>query len=173
MNTSGVVGLDLSLRATGLAFIPADWACDFSRVRVGHFGQELRKDASEALRMERVRYIRDRVLEFVQRCGSPAVFIEQYAFTSQTGHAHAAGELGGAVKLALHQQAFLIHVVAPASARKLLGKAPRKDAKVWTQAQVYKMGAPRVWTGDELDAFVVANYGATEVGVPALIARAA
>ncbi len=59
--------------------------------------------------------------------------------------------------------------VHSASARKLLlGKLPRKDVKVFTQAKVYAMGAPMWWTGDMIDSFTIANYGRSQVGLPAL-----
>jgi Holliday junction resolvasome RuvABC endonuclease subunit len=118
----------------------------------------LPKDADELARARRLQAIRSEVLGFVKRHGCRVAVLEQYAFSSQASQAHALGELGGVIKVLLAELQVEVHVVPPASARKLLGKAPRKDVKVWAHQRLYTAGAPHHWTGDQLDAFVVANY---------------
>jgi Holliday junction resolvasome RuvABC endonuclease subunit len=152
-----VAGLDLSLTSTGMVALPLRWGRDWSRVAVERAGGSCRKDALESERITRIKSIRDAVVAFVFLHGVRVAVIEQYAFTSDHGHAHALGELGGAVKLALLEHHVELAVVSPATARKCFGKQPRKDAKIWAHQRLYACGAPHSWTGDQLDAFVVAN----------------
>jgi hypothetical protein len=164
-----VAGLDLSLTSTGMVALPLRWSRDWAPVAVGKAGRSCRKDAPERERIERVQSIRDAVVEFVFLHGATVAVLEQYAFTSDHGHAHALGELGGAVKLALLEHGVELAVTSPATARKCLGKQPRKDAKIWAHQKLYACGAPHSWTGDQLDALVVANNWLAENGGDAII----
>jgi len=166
-----VLGLDLSLRATGMVAVPLDWGQDWSRVSVAEVGHGLPKDAGPAERVERLVTIRNAVLEFAHEHRVHQAWIEQYAFTAIKSQAHSLGELGGIVMVSLHQLGVALHVVPPASARQLLGKAPRKDAKQWAAARLRDAGAPHTWTGDQLDAFAVANWGLAELGGSAVVMR--
>jgi hypothetical protein len=52
-----------------------------------------------------------------------------------------------------------VETVAANTARKLvLGKVPKKDVKAHVRETLLSMGMPRVWTDDEMDAFVAANW---------------
>jgi len=168
-----IVGLDISLRATGFAALPADWAGDFSKVTVGHAGAPLPRDASAKARVDRIGHIVDAVGIFCETVKADRVYIEEYAFTARTSQAHALGELGGAIKLALRRLGWVAEPVAAARARTLLGKAPRKNAKGWACGLMVEMGAPREWTLDELDAVVIANWGASEANGAPIIVREA
>lgn len=168
-----VLGLDLSLTKTGMAAVPADWAHDFNRCAVATAGMGLKKDATEHERAMRLKLIRDAVLQFARRVGAGVAIIEQYAYTSMVTQAHSLGELGGVVRLALIEAGIEVEVVAPASARKLLGKQPRKDAKIWAAHRLVTMGAPAAWPMDCLDAFAVCNFKLAELGVGLLAPAAA
>jgi Holliday junction resolvasome RuvABC endonuclease subunit len=149
--------LDLSLTSTGMVAAPVRWGRDWSKVAVHKAGRGCKKDAPEHERIVRVLDIRNQVLRFVIEQEVTVVVIEQYAFTSDHGHAHALGELGGAVKIALLERGIDVQVTSPATARKCLGKQPRAQAKVWAHQKLYTLGAPHSWTGDQLDAFVMLN----------------
>ncbi|HEV8247532.1 MAG TPA: hypothetical protein VGP93_17265 [Polyangiaceae bacterium] len=168
-----VAGFDLSLRASAFCALSSDWGCDWSRAIVGGTGQPLPKDAAEALRLTRLKLIRNAALEFVKDHHVRIAVVEQYAFTALTSQAHALGELGGVVKTALLEAGCVVEVVSPASARKLLGKQPRKDAKIWAAQKLYSMGAPRRWTLDHCDAFLIANYYLAGSGGDAVALEAA
>jgi hypothetical protein len=81
----------------------------------------------------------------------------------------AIGELGGVVKVALYEHGCAIETIMPASARKLLGKQPRKGSKLWSAQKIYDAGAPKTWSLDHVDAFVVANFYLAGVGGDAIM----
>lgn len=169
MASGPVLGLDLSLTATGIVVAPYRWGLDWGRIEVAKAGFSLKQDASELERANRLRAIVRQVVQVVVDFKPTVAVLEQYAFSSQASQAHALGELGGAVKVQLVQMGVQLSVVPPASARKLLGKAPRKDVKTWAHQRLYAAGAPKWWTGDQLDAFVVANYFLSGAGGDAVI----
>ena len=169
-----VGGFDLSLRSTGLIAIPADWSGDFARAQVATAGMSLNRDASVREQVYRLQSIRDAVIHFAKRTGITAAVIEEYAMGP---HGHRLGfslaELGGVVKTALIELRIDVETVSPQSARKLLGKQPRKDRKIWAAQRIIAMGAPRAWSLDILDAAVLANWKLGELGVGLLAPEAA
>lgn len=164
-----VLGLDLSLTSTGMVCVPARWGQVWSRIAVGKAGHGLKKDASELERAQRLEDIETAVLAFAAEQQATVAVLESYAFTAQTSHAHSLGELGGVVRLALKRAGLPMVVISPASARKLLGKQPRSQAKVWAAGRVFGAGAPKSWNLDQVDAFVVANAFLSENAGDALI----
>jgi len=167
------LGLDLSLTNSGMVAVPEFWCGDFSEVKVATAGAKLHKDATERARVARLQGIRAAVVHFAERTHATHAIIEQYAYTSMVSHAHSLGELGGVVRVALIEAGLEVEVVSPASARKLLGKQPRKDAKIWAAQRLVAMGAPRAWPMDVLDAFTVGNWLLAEWGVGLLAPEAA
>jgi hypothetical protein len=167
-----VLGLDLSLRGLGMVAVPSDWGGDWSRIAHKTVGHPLTKDAPESARIRRLILLANAVLSFAgeHRCGS--AIVEQYAFTSQNGQAHALGELGGVVKVYLQEVCKIgLEMVAPASARKLIvGMLPRKGVKDYVRGELTRMGMPASWTKDEGDAFVGANWGLSALDGFALVA---
>ena len=171
-----VIGLDLSLTGAGMVAVPCTWGGDWNRVARHTFGEKLSKDATDAVRIGRLTRISAAVIDFARRHGGTRVAIEGYAFASMQSHAHSLGELGGVVRHQLVTALGLIPDSVPvASARKLLlGKVPRKDAKIATRAFLTRAGMPASWSMDEGDAFVVANYALSSLpGVVALVSEAA
>lgn len=166
-----VLGLDLSLTSTGMVAVPVDWRQDWSRVAASVAGRRASNSDPEDKRIERLELIRNAVMTFAHGYGCTHVFLEDYAYTAQHSRAHALGELGGAVKVALRHMGLELQVVSPASARTLLGKQPKRDRKAWAQTQLFGAGAPRDWPGDVADAFIVANWGLSELGGAAVILR--
>lgn len=97
-----IVGLDMSLRATGFCYPDGRTETLSSK----HRG------------MERLLDICDAVVDRLGDVGESAlVVIEDYAF-SRGGHAHEIGELGGIVKYALMQCAQPYVLVGPSSLKK-------------------------------------------------------
>jgi hypothetical protein len=102
------------------------------------------------------------------------VFIEGYAHgLASRAHGSVLMELGGIVKeLFWRELGIELSPIYSSSARKvLLGKLPklpRGGLKVFVQTEVYRMGAPKHWTDNAVDAFCVANAGRGELGLPVL-----
>lgn len=164
-----VLGLDLSLRATGIAVVPVRWGLKWPRVQTFVVGDALSKEATERDRYLRIDGIVMQVLDQVQRHRCKAVAIEQYAFSRSDSHSHELGELGGCVKRALFVNGIDVHVYHANSSRKLLGKAPQKDPKGWAKERLVATGAPDTWEPDQYDAFLAANHLLSLIGGHALV----
>ncbi|MEX2439706.1 MAG: hypothetical protein WD739_07475 [Actinomycetota bacterium] len=94
-----VVGLDLSLRATGIA--------DWSGTRT--IGSRLR-GVERLSELEQV---------IVDACAdADLVVLENYAFSARSAHAHELGELGGVIRLGLWREQIHYVDVAPATLKK-------------------------------------------------------
>lgn len=160
-----VVGLDLSLRKTGMCAVPSEWELDWRRVKIGIAGASLRRDATAAEQAARLRDVRDAVLGFVRDVRPCRVALLDYAYAAHG--AHYAGELGGVVKVALLDLGVPFSVVNEARARTMLGKYSRKSGlkiKDWAVTRLVAAGAPCDWPVDCLDAFVAANALLSETG---------
>lgn len=164
-----VLGVDLSLRSTGIVMVPADWGLDWSRVFVTKVGYQLADDATEHDRFARIDRIVTMVLEYAAHYSCRDVAIEAAAFSKSAGHAHERGELSGCVKRELFKAGRGVFVYQANSSRKLLGTAPRKDAKLWAHGKLVKAGAPKKWIEDQYDAFLAANHHLSLTGGQALM----
>jgi len=178
------MGIDASLTGTGLVAVPADWGLDWSKVARVKLGLGLKKGASETDRVQRLDFICTRMMEFAQEHEVTDVFMEQYAFSARMSNSHSLGEIGGNLKRDVVMGLGLpLTVVPPATARTLLGtfsaqrkKGAPKPAPVKDQVQAVlrTAGLPVGWDGDEMDAWVVANWGLSGIeGADALILRGA
>lgn len=160
-----VVGIDPSLSRTAIAVCPLDWGGDWSKVAIKGFPTEPNGDGPAA-RMRRCNQIAADILGwllYTPPLGLGSVrkhfFIEDYAF-GQAFRAHHLGELGGILRSSL----MVEHEVGIQSARKrLLGKAPRKGAKVAVYEALVAAGG-KFLSLDESDAMCVCNYGLSELG---------
>lgn len=173
-----VIGFDLSLLNSAAVLIPGDWdptKCDWNRLmytRVGYPIAKPGKDGPE-LRARRILHI---VTELMAWMGLPPkrVYVEDYAYGMAGGSASITGlaELGGALKFELIRRGCVVDPVNQSTARKfLLGKLPPKDRAIAVHKVLEDCGCPWSREGegsDPGDAFVVANYARTELGLPAL-----
>jgi Holliday junction resolvasome RuvABC endonuclease subunit len=108
-----VVGLDLSLSGTGIA---TDEGATTVRTRL--------------VGMARLAYLRDAVASVAG--GAGLVVVEGYSFNSRVGGEHL-GELGGVVRLALHEMGAPFADVAPALVKKYAtarGNAPKEQVLI-------------------------------------------
>jgi Holliday junction resolvasome RuvABC endonuclease subunit len=113
--TPSVVGLDLSLTATGFAHENAS----------GVLTTKLRG-------MERLADLRERVRQIC--IGADLVVIENYSFNSRQGGEHL-GELGGVVRLMLHETEHPYVELSPAKLKKLAtGKGNANKSEVLAAA---------------------------------------
>ena len=95
-------------------------------------------------------------------------YVEDYAFSRRSSSVTKLAELGGHARCEFLSYGRVLTPVPASAARKLLlGKLPRKDAKVAVQAALY--GADALLNNDnECNAFAVANFGLSEQGCVAL-----
>lgn len=173
-----VVGLDLSLTRSGIAIIPSDWGGDTSRVIVTSIRSNKITEMTDLARAERLLWMATKVrgsafCESIKQWGNPTVlgwFIESLPSHGAFGLVKL-GELHGVMRTQLISQNL---VTAPQSAgrRLLMGKLPKRDLKTMVSNTVRSFPGASGWNGDEVDAFVTANWGAAELGLPFVHAEA-
>lgn len=157
-----IMGLDLSARAAAAVAVPLAWDGRWSRVSSVVVGEELAPGASDAERARRGGRIAAQLIAFARANNVLWAWIEGYAFSMQSRSVSTLCEVGGVVRLALVEAGIGIHTANMGTARKLLlGKVPRKSAKVAAAEALRAAGSP-AWTLDESDAFVCANLGLSE-----------
>lgn len=172
-----VIGFDLSLTAPAAVAIPLDWRpgtwrrVESSLIRP----PEPPKDAPLEWHMRRYITIAAWAVGFVSRFVGPRhVFRESYGFNQNTKNGSRIMESGGIACCDIYRRfGDVVRPVAASSARKfLLGFNPSKttghNAKVEVRAALYKAGASKKWDDNICDAFVVTNFGLTEVGAVGL-----
>jgi hypothetical protein len=131
---------------------------------------DLAQDAPTEMRVHRGIYIAQNILHWVLGLpGRPQalrVYVEDYAFGLTQNRAHELAEMTGMVKMSFYQAGMLVRPVNQSTVRKyFLGKLPPKDRAGAVHSALKGMGAP--WHSSDVgDAFVVANYGRTELGLP-------
>lgn len=162
-----ILGLDLSLTATGAVRYKLPWSGDFREIEWTTVGYKLARDASEFDRLVRLKTIRDHFTALAR--GVDVAVVEQYAFSRGQSQAHALGELGGVVKLALNDL-MDVNVLNASRVRACLGKFSGKGVKKQVHA-LLKPLVPAEWTEDVIDAWVVANGWAVENGYGGIVLR--
>lgn len=176
--TRYVAGLDLSLRATGIALVPFDWApgLDWRRVIVRQAGLPLAADAEAASVTWRTIAITEAVLKLLKGYDVLSVWVEEYSFSRGDARSHQLGELGGVMKAELYRAGYSFGSIFSNTARAHIGKFSRGkkgEGKPPVKSQVHAalraLGAPADWTKDELDSFVVANAALIKLGHQGLL----
>lgn len=145
------VGLDLSLTSTG-------WSCGDNRTVIAI------KEKGPA----RLVAIRDRLVELLAPVTEPVVALEGYSFASRNSRAHAIGELGGVVRVLLHEAHIPYVEIPPTSRAKFAtGKGNAGKSEV-VSAISARTGL--VWAGagadDCCDAFILEEMTYTFLGAP-------
>jgi hypothetical protein len=167
-----VVGLDLSLRSSGIAIIPASWSGDPTEIKHGTFGSSLKKDANEEQHLRRMIQISEELRSFVwdSHLGSNLyIALENYAFSKGLQpQAFRLRELGGIVKREMLDSFGVVPqpVIATAARKLAVGKLPRKNAKKEAHKRLHAAGLPvKLWGPDATDAFLTANWARKELGM--------
>jgi len=169
-----VVGLDLSIRCTGMVALPSAFARTFEWSAVRHRIVESKAVPTGVReRTERLVTIAEEIAEWVSARSPDVIALEEQAFNQGFAHSREIGELTGIVKARLLGLGVPIVTVPATTARKtLLGKVPRKGSKDAVSSVLRRMGAP--WTGtDRSDAFAIANHVLSTHGHPAVTVREA
>lgn len=161
-----VIGLDLSLRCAAAVALPLRFSdgLRWPSVRFTTVGRELPKSATEAQRCARMRQISDALLTFVQGTDAASVWVEEVAFNQRGAMARENAGLAWVVKLALIEAGYVVRTVPASAARKVFLGHARKGAKKDVQRALAEIGAPFAASNDVCDAFVIANYGGSELG---------
>lgn len=123
MSEPRVMGLDPSLTQTGAALPDG-------RVQV------LRPPKCCNRGMRRLAWIRKKVLSLIAGNQVDWVFIEGYSYGSRHSHAHSLGELGGILRLAIHETPGVEYIDVPPSTLKkyATGKGNAKKELVLVEA---------------------------------------
>lgn len=164
------MGLDVSLKGTGICVLPTDWAPgDWGSVKSVRLGDE-----GELGGMDRVTEIARRIQERVSVYGVNRAAIENYAFSFSANAITVVAELVGAIRYELWTgQNLLVRPIVASSARKTLFGAQRrmnrKEVKHFISIEMKKMGCP-LESEDERDAFIIANRLRHDLGLPCLAA---
>jgi len=149
-----VIGLDLSLSSTGVAFPSPDgsWNTDSYQ--------------SRSTGMGRIAEIRGWFGAIVDWCPDPVVLVEGYSFSSRNSQSHALGELGGVIRMYMWDNMVPYIEVPPTSRAKFAtGKGNASKNEV-VSAVSARTGI--VWSGkgadDECDAWVLQEMGLARLG---------
>lgn len=149
------MGLDLSLRATGIEVLDSN----AQRVYGSVIGYGLEKGSSQRERIERTIYLANQIIGLVKQQEVTQVAIEGCAFGTTFGR-EVLAELHGVVKTQLFLACGIVPlVVPPKSARRVVFGAGCGSAK---KKQAQAMLAGRGLVIDELDrvdAYVIALWG--------------
>jgi crossover junction endodeoxyribonuclease RuvC len=145
-----VVGLDLSLTSTGVAF-----GEDFTQaISTAHKGPK------------RLAVMRDLVMTAVSTVSAPYVVIEGYSFGSRNSQAHSIGELGGVIRVALWERAIPYVEIAPTARAKFATGRGNASKNEVVSAISARTGV--VWSGkggdDRCDAWILQEMGLAHFG---------
>ena len=137
-----IIGLDLSLTATGVA----------TNAGVSTIKVKLPEHANETERMRRLHQL---VVRIDRACkGADVVMIEGYSYSSKASRSHALGELGGAVKLVLLQRGTPFVVPSPAVVKKYATNNGGAGKDLMLVTAVKNAPAPfEIETNDQADAW--------------------
>lgn len=164
-----IAGLDLSLSGLGAVVVPGDWDSSFRRVSRASFGQSLPKKASEREITDRLILLSHDITVWLEREKATHVYVESLP-TQRAWHLGPLAELRGVVRYMLRTRLGLdIAIANQTSVRHLLlGGLPKGlDRKAAVKEALNAAGAT-FDDHDQRDAFVVANWGMRELGVPHL-----
>jgi hypothetical protein len=175
-----VWGLDLSIRRSAAVMLPFDFVAGDGSLLWGavHFGtsrgEQLSREAPErdriARNIETAGYV-ETMIGNMAAFANTRVYVEDYAYGAAYESARI-GEVTGLVKAGLWKLAPELAPVPAnmASARKLfLGKLSRGVKPKEAVERACKLIGVPFDTQDEMDAFVVANYGLSEQGFKAVM----
>lgn len=164
-----IAGLDLSLSGLGAVVVPAEWDLSFRRIARASFGQSLPKKATEREITDRLIDLSHDITVWLRRENATHVYVESLP-TQRAWHLGPLAELRGVVRTALRRELGLDIVIANQTSVRhlLLGGLPKGlDRKAAIKEALAANGA-NFDDHDQRDAFVVANWGMRELGVPHL-----
>lgn len=151
-----IVGIDASLTGTGICtmFVGKGLLCD------GDWYTSLIKPVAKS-GPERLIEIRDQVADFIR--DADLIVLEGYSFGSKGAGVFQTAELGGVLRVMIHERGKWLVEVAPTQLKKFAtGKGNTKKEEV--KLGVFKRWGVEFKTNDETDAFVLAKIGEAIIG---------
>jgi Holliday junction resolvasome RuvABC endonuclease subunit len=143
-----VIGLDLSLTSTGIAV------------------EEVTVLQTKLRGMGRLAWLRDQIRAAIAAVDDPAVVVEGYSFGSRNSQSHAAGELGGVIRLALWE-ASIPYVDVPPTCRAKFATG-RGNASKSEVVSAVSARTGLIWSGkgadDCCDAWILREMGRVRLG---------
>lgn len=168
----GVVGLDLSLTGAAACYLPPDWDYTRATMRTTVVGYQLTSTITPRDRIVRIASVVTHMSTLIRsiRMTDPGVrvYVEGYAFSARSTAVTKLAELGGAMRYALWTGFGITieEMVASRARVYLLGKLPRgKGTQKSAVVAALKSFRFEFGSGDEADAFVVANAARAELGM--------
>lgn len=164
-----IIGIDLSLTRPAVCAIPSDWDGDMRRVKVRNFDYTKREvPRDDATRGERLARVCHDVLTMARKLGGDEFEVAIESLPTHGAHSLVPlAEAHGVIRYLCSRLGIDIVTAPQATARKLfLGALPKQDAKKTIEKTVQSFNGCGGWTGDECDAFVVANWLCSERGIP-------
>lgn len=164
---TGVVGLDLSLKAAGIVRIGCEMSSDGECKRLQVEGDTIGTEPGYGELWRRYRYSME---EIRKRIGpDDVVFIEDYAFKAFGSSIVTLAELGGLVKMMLKQRTGIWPVtVSPSTVKKFLKKSGQKGQikKDMMPVEVHRKFGVECESHDEYVAYALAELGWQALGLP-------
>jgi Holliday junction resolvasome RuvABC endonuclease subunit len=155
------VGLDLSLRSTGLCVLSSVGA----PLRVASFGAPLERGSTHKQKIQRLSALTKRVLDeiepYAKEPNGVSIAIENYAFGAR-GAQNDLGELHGCIKLQIYHVFGIVPLIVTASScRKIVvgkGNTKKEDAFKYAVLALNDLGHLATINGDEADAYLIAEW---------------
>lgn len=154
------VGIDQSLTSTGLVCL------DGAGMVVAQYNIVPVKGLKGVERLASIRQELRTFFSDLPSCGQMNIDMEGYSFASRFSHAHSLGELGGVIKLTLHEIGFLANVVPPQTLKKFVATDPKRAKKEHMIVEVYKQWGYDAANNDMADAYALAAFCAARTGRP-------
>lgn len=143
-----VLGLDVSLAATGYCFL------DEENAKIVESGVVRPVGMNGVVRLG---FIESKVLNLVKNHGAKVAAIEGYAFSAHAAYSHELGEACGLIKLALFKGGYSTRIISPSTLKKFVtGKGNAKKNEMLLK--VYKRWGVEFADDNEADAYSLARY---------------
>jgi hypothetical protein len=177
--TPWVIGFDLSLTAPAAVALPHDWRPgDWERVKTWTLAPPAPKSKDDLIgqmeRYERIAEWATNVVNIIptkmKALTGVQIYVEAYGYSANNANASRIMESGGIVKALIYRRFknVMLPVGSSEARKRTLGFNPRRpkyDPKVVIiDTVINKFKAPRCWSEDVCDAFIVAQFGLSEAG---------
>jgi Holliday junction resolvasome RuvABC endonuclease subunit len=154
-----IVGIDQSLNSTGVVVLDAASGAPLFSTAVALNGK---KGTPKLFGAERLVYVRNAVFNILREYPADFAVIEGYSFGSRGSSIFDLGEIGGAIRILVHDLGIPFEVVPPKTLKKYMAGNGNATKEEMAEAVERKHGL-KFATTDEVDAFSLA-YMAREVG---------
>lgn len=158
-----IAGIDQSLNSTGIAIIDAETGLLLHSETIA---LNKNKKTPRLFGAPRLIYIRNRVMELLKQHQVDFVVLEGYSFGSRGASIFDLGEVGGALRVLVHDLGLPFEIVPPKTLKKYIAENGNADKETMLKSieEKYKLSFA---SSDEADAFGLALM-AKEIGPTSL-----